>query len=184
MLSFSPGRIPPPHTLPGSNMVSNRSLSLNPNPLRQVLGKLQGWARVGENTLWKEIRSVCQGWVEPGGAPGYSYPRQSLERQIWGSSQPQEYILALSSEFLSPGVGRALISALVAGRVRWDWLSKVLCPFWEQLIPRTVQEPQRGLLGPVWEDRTCQAVPDTTTFLPTCLQGSMELRGRKWVFWG
>lgn len=45
-------------------------------------------------------------------------------------------------------------------------------------------------MGPVWEDRTCQAVPDRTTFLPTCLLGSVGLRGwqegvggRKWVFW-
>lgn len=36
----------------------------------------------------------------------------------------------------------------------------------------------------------CQAVPDTTTFLPTCLPGSMGMRGwqegvggRKWLFW-
>lgn len=83
-----------------------------------------------------------------------------------------------------------MISALVVVRVRWGWLSKVLRPFWEQVIPRTVQEPQQGLLGPVWDDRTCQAVSDTITFLLTCLQGSVELRGwqrivwgRKWVFW-
>lgn len=33
-----------------------------------MLGKLKGWVRLVENILWKEIRSVCQGWVEPGGA--------------------------------------------------------------------------------------------------------------------
>lgn len=36
---------------------------------------------------------------------------------------------------------------------------------------------QRGLLGPVWGGGTCQAAPDTTTFLPTCLPGSVKLRG-------
>lgn len=36
---------------------------------------------------------------------------------------------------------------------------------------------QRGLSGPVWGDGTCQTAPDTTTFLPTCLLGSGQLRG-------
>lgn len=74
MLPFALGRIALPFTLPSSNTVSNSHLFSTLNPLCLLLGKLQGWARLGENVLWKKIRSVCQGWVEPGGDPGYSYP--------------------------------------------------------------------------------------------------------------
>lgn len=95
-----------------------------------------------------------------------------------GSPQPQVFVSALSSkpQWRRVGVGRAAPQLLL-----WWQLGRgqreALLPFQEQLIQEESWSLQQGLLGPVWGDGTCQAAPDTTAFLSTCLPGSVGLRG-------